>query len=100
MDFVHVHDIARSVVMALDVPEQANVPINIGTGIDTTVAELARILIDAVGVDVEPKFNPRDVLVSAAGRRHHPGQGGARLGADHRRADGHEGTGQAEIADA
>jgi UDP-glucose 4-epimerase len=65
MDFVHVHDIARSVVMALDAPaDKANVPINIGTGIDTTVAELARTLIAAVGVNVEPQFNPREVLVS------------------------------------
>ena len=65
MDFVHVHDIARSVVLSLDVdPAKANVPINIGTGIDTTVAELARTLIAAVGVNVEPQFNPRDVLVS------------------------------------
>lgn len=65
MDFVHVHDIARSVVMALDADAaKANVPINIGTGIDTTVAELARTLIAAVGVDVEPQFKPRDVLVS------------------------------------
>jgi UDP-glucose 4-epimerase len=38
--------------------------VNIGTGIDTTIADLARILIDAVGADVEPVFNPRDVLVS------------------------------------
>ena len=65
MDFVHVHDIARAVVMALDVaPARANVPINVGTGIDTSVAELARTLIAAVGVDVEPQFRPRDVLVS------------------------------------
>ncbi|TYP86322.1 NAD-dependent epimerase/dehydratase family protein [Blastococcus xanthinilyticus] len=65
MDFVHVHDIARAVVMALDVDAaRANLPINIGTGIDTSVAELARTLIDAVGVDVEPQFRPRDVLVS------------------------------------
>lgn len=65
MDFVHVHDIARSVVMALDADEaKANVAINIGTGIDTTVAELARTLIAAVGVNVEPQFNPREVLVS------------------------------------
>jgi len=34
MDFIHVHDIARSVVLALE-SEQANVPVNIGTGIDT-----------------------------------------------------------------
>ncbi|HEY2041448.1 MAG TPA: NAD-dependent epimerase/dehydratase family protein [Jatrophihabitans sp.] len=63
MDFIHVHDIARAVVAALH-SERDNVPVNIGTGIDTTIAELARILIEAVGVDVQPQFNPRDVLVS------------------------------------
>jgi UDP-glucose 4-epimerase len=63
MDFVHVHDIARSVVLALE-SERDNVPVNIGTGVDTSIAELARILIDAVGADVEPIFNERDVLVS------------------------------------
>jgi UDP-glucose 4-epimerase len=63
MDFIHVHDIARSAVLALE-SEQANMPVNIGTGLDTTIADLARILIDAVGADVEPVFNPRDVLVS------------------------------------
>ena len=63
MDFIHVRDIARAVVLSLT-SETGNVPINVGTGIDTTVAELAHILIDAVGVDVEPQFNPRDVLVS------------------------------------
>lgn len=63
MDFIHVVDIARAVVMALE-SKQANVPINVGTGIDTSIAELAEILIEAVGVDVKPQFNPRDVLVS------------------------------------
>lgn len=63
MDFIHVTDIARAVVLALTA-EEADQAINVGTGIDTSVAELARILIDAVGVDVEPVFNPRDVLVS------------------------------------
>jgi len=63
MDFVHVHDIARSVMLALE-SERDNVPVNIGTGVDTSIAELARILIDAVGADVEPIFNERDVLVS------------------------------------
>ena len=65
MDFVHVHDIARAVVAALEVDgARANVPVNIGTGIDTSVAQLARTLIEAVGVDVEPQFRPREVLVS------------------------------------
>lgn len=63
MDFVHVHDIARAVVAALGA-ERSNMPINIGTGIQTSVARLAEILIEAVGADVEPIFNPRDVLVS------------------------------------
>ncbi len=63
MDFIHVHDIARSAVAALEC-ERANLPINIGTGIDTSIADLAEILIKAVGVDVRPQFNPRDVLVS------------------------------------
>jgi UDP-glucose 4-epimerase len=63
MDFVHVTDLAKSVVLALE-SERDNLPINIGTGIDTSIAALAKILIDSVGVDVEPRFNPRDVLVA------------------------------------
>jgi UDP-glucose 4-epimerase len=63
MDFIHVEDIARAVVLATE-SEKGNAPVNVGTGIDTTVAQLARILIDAVGADVEPEFNPRKVLVS------------------------------------
>jgi UDP-glucose 4-epimerase len=63
MDFIHVHDIARAVVAALD-SEQANVPVNIGTGVDTSIKELAEILIEAVGSDVEPIFNPREVIAT------------------------------------
>jgi UDP-glucose 4-epimerase len=63
MDFVHVTDLARAAALALE-SEQDNVPINIGTGVDTSIAELASILIDAVGADVTPVFRDRDVLVS------------------------------------
>ncbi|MDN5758059.1 MAG: GDP-mannose 4,6-dehydratase [Tomitella sp.] len=63
MDFIHVHDIARSAVAAMQA-DGPSLPINIGTGIDTSVASLAKILIDAVGIDVTPTFNPRDVLVT------------------------------------
>ena len=63
MDFVHVADIATSVVAALEA-HRDNLPINVGTGIQTSVAELATILIKAMGADVEPIFNDRDVLVS------------------------------------
>ncbi len=63
MDFVHVHDIARSVVLALTA-ERDNLPVNIGTGIDTTVATLAEILLEAMGSTVQPVFNPRPVIAS------------------------------------
>ncbi|MDI2127381.1 NAD-dependent epimerase/dehydratase family protein [Yinghuangia seranimata] len=63
MDFVHVTDIARAVVAALE-SERDNLPVNIGTGVDTSIAQLAKILIAAVGASMEPRFNPRDVLVS------------------------------------
>lgn len=63
MDFVHVSDLARSVVLALE-SERANLPVNIGTGVATSIATLAKILIDATGANVEPVFRPRDVLVS------------------------------------
>jgi len=63
MDFVHVRDIARAIVLALE-SEQSKTICNIGTGEQTSIADLARLLIDAVGVDVEPKFRPRDVLVT------------------------------------
>jgi len=65
MDFVHVRDVARGIVLALQ-SEQSRTVCNIGTGTQTSVAELARMLIEIVGVDAEPQFRPRDVLV---GRR-------------------------------
>jgi len=63
MDFVHVRDVARSLVLSLESPNSRAV-MNIGTGVQTSIAELARILIDAVGADVEPEFRPREVMVS------------------------------------
>jgi len=62
MDFIHVQDIARAGVLALE-SDKDGIAVNIGTGVDTTIAKLAQILIDAVGVDVKPQFNPREVLV-------------------------------------
>jgi UDP-glucose 4-epimerase len=63
MDFIHVSDLARAVVASLE-SERDCLPINIGTGVDTSIAQLTKILIEAVGVDVEPIFNEREVLVS------------------------------------
>jgi len=63
MDFVHVQDVARSVGLAVD-SESSGEVLNVGTGEQTTVAELAGHLIQALGVDVTPQFRPREVLVN------------------------------------
>lgn len=63
MDFVHVLDIARATADAMEC-ETSGYVMNVGTGVSTSIADLARILLDAAGADVEPIFRPRDVLVS------------------------------------
>jgi UDP-glucose 4-epimerase len=63
MDFVHVLDVARATADAIEC-DASGYSMNVGTGIETSIAELAKILIDAVGADVEPLFNPREVFVS------------------------------------
>jgi UDP-glucose 4-epimerase len=63
MDFVHVEDVARAIGVALD-SELPNCALNIGTGRQTSIAELADLLIGTMGVDVEPVFKPREVLVA------------------------------------
>ncbi len=63
MDFVHVEDVALAVVAALESDATGEV-LNVGTGTQTSIADLARVLIAHMGVDLEPQFNPRPVLVS------------------------------------
>ncbi|RNL79067.1 NAD-dependent epimerase/dehydratase family protein [Nocardioides marmorisolisilvae] len=63
MDFVHVEDVARAVALALD-SEATGEALNVGTGRQTTIAELAEVLIKHLGVDVQPTFSPREVLVT------------------------------------
>jgi UDP-glucose 4-epimerase len=63
MDFVHVTDVARAVGLALE-SSASGEALNVGTGQQTTIAQLANQLIRALGSDVEPMFRPRDVLVT------------------------------------
>lgn len=63
MDFVHVNDVARSVGLALDSPASGEV-LNVGSGQQTTVADLADHLIRAVGAETKLQFRPREVLVT------------------------------------
>jgi UDP-glucose 4-epimerase len=63
MDFVHVDDVARATVMAY-AAEKSGLTLNVGTGIDTSIAVLARLLISATGRDLVPQFRPRKTLVT------------------------------------
>lgn len=63
MDFVHVRDVARAVGMALDT-EASGEALNVGTGTQTSIADLADLLIRSVGSDAVPIFRPREVLVT------------------------------------
>jgi UDP-glucose 4-epimerase len=63
MDFVHVDDVARGLERALECKATGQV-CNIGTGVQTSIAELARLLIELLGMDTEPRFRPRDVIVT------------------------------------
>jgi UDP-glucose 4-epimerase len=63
MDFVHVEDVARAIGTALD-SERTGEVLNVGTGSQTTVAELAQRLVAVMGSDVVPQFRPREVLVA------------------------------------
>ncbi|HEV7415360.1 MAG TPA: NAD-dependent epimerase/dehydratase family protein [Tianweitania sediminis] len=49
-DFVHVRDVARAFRMALDAPKANGHVINIGSGNAYTIAEVATLLADAMGV--------------------------------------------------
>src|SRR4051812_24552239 len=54
-DFVHIRDVARAFLLALDRPEADGQVFNIGSGVDRTVEEVARLQAQAMGrPDLEP----------------------------------------------
>lgn len=63
MDFVNVHDLARALFLGIE-RDASNEVLNIGSGESTTIAALAKTLIDIMDVDLEPEYEERDVLVS------------------------------------
>ena len=63
MDFTHVSDVVRANILAMK-SGAVNEAFNVGTGVSTTVKELAQILIEAVGAQVEPEFSGRPSLVT------------------------------------
>lgn len=63
MDFTHVSDIVKANIAAMK-SEAENEHFNVGTGISTSVAKLADIIIKALNKDIEPVFRDREVYVA------------------------------------
>lgn len=58
-DFVHVTDVARAFRLALESEEAAGKVLNIGSGREITIAELARLMAEAMGSDIPPEITAR-----------------------------------------
>jgi len=56
-DFIHVNDVARSCLLALEHSEADYSPVNIGTGNPISVLQVARALIRLCGLDIEPSVS-------------------------------------------
>lgn len=63
MDFTHVSDVVQANLLAMTSPAHNEV-FNVGTGVSTTVKELASILSCALNAKVKPEFSGRPTLVS------------------------------------
>ncbi len=58
-DFVHVSDIVEGFVRALDSERAVGTAVNLGTGRPSTVDDIARLLADGLGVQLEPERTAR-----------------------------------------
>lgn len=63
MDFTHVSDVVRANILAME-SKACNHEFNVGTGVSTSIAQLADIIIKALGKDIKPLFRERDVFVT------------------------------------
>ena len=54
-DFIHVSDIVEGILLALESDDAVGSAINLGTGRVSTVDDMARVLSDGLGVEIEPE---------------------------------------------
>jgi UDP-glucose 4-epimerase len=67
MDFVHIDDVARANLLAASSPVTDAV-INIGSGCEVSLRQMADMLLDAMGRDLEPVHGPARAVNSVARR--------------------------------
>ncbi len=58
-DYVYVDDVINAMVAAASAPNVDNLIINVGSGVDTSVRELMRMVLEITGGHPEIVFNPR-----------------------------------------
>ena len=63
MDFTHISDVVRANILAMK-SEAVNEVFNVGTGISTTIAQIADIIIKSLRKNIKPEFRDREVLVT------------------------------------
>jgi UDP-glucose 4-epimerase len=63
MDFTHVTDLVDALVKLLEAPV-VNEDFNVAPGRDISIRELAETIIREMGIDTEPVYVPREVLVT------------------------------------
>lgn len=63
MDFIDVKDIVQANILTMKTDVENEI-FNVGTGVSTTIKELADILIKSLNADVEPEFDGRKVIVN------------------------------------
>jgi nucleoside-diphosphate-sugar epimerase len=57
MDFVYIEDVARANLLAATI-DSTDVVFNVASGVETSLLQLARLLIEVMGADVEVEFGP------------------------------------------
>jgi UDP-glucose 4-epimerase len=67
MDFVYIDDVAEANVLAATAPV-TDVVCNVASGVETTLNELARLLVRLMGADLAPEYGP-ERSVNAVRRR-------------------------------
>jgi dTDP-L-rhamnose 4-epimerase len=56
-DFIHVSDIVQGILLSLESDAAVGHAVNLGTGVPTTVAQVAEVISAGMGLDIEPDFN-------------------------------------------